>query len=168
MRNVNNAMNKYIFLFTDPQFLRFLLFGGTAAVVSFASGYILYAWFDVPYSLAVFIGSAAAIFVNFFLNYAFNFHYEGRCMAAQFLTFASVAVFGVFLTAFIAKACLTVCLLVLPEGFFELLTLEVSCHIFSIGVVTFYSFYAHKYMSFNKGILAWFKDAVMRLKFTLK
>ncbi|MBO4313656.1 MAG: GtrA family protein [Desulfovibrio sp.] len=168
MRHVNTAVKKYALFFADKQFLLFLLFGGTAAVVSFASGCILYAWADVPYSLAVFIGSAAAIFVNFFLNYAFNFHYHGRSMAAQFVTFAAVAVFGVFLTAFVAKTSLTVSLWALPEGLFDMLTLEVACHIFSIGVVTFYSFFAHKYMSFNKGILAWVKDAAMRLKPSLK
>ena len=167
MRHVN-TMKQFILFFTDPQFLRFLLFGGTAAVISFASGYVLYAWTAVPYSLAVFIGSAAAIFVNFFLNYAFNFHYAGRSMAAQFTTFASIAVFGVFLTAFIAKACLTVSLWALPDGLFELLTLEVICHIVSIGAVTFYSFFAHKYMSFNKGMMAWLKDTAMRLKPTFK
>ena len=150
-----------IALALDPQFLRFLLFGGIATLVSFFGGVALYAFLDVPYAPAVFIGSAAAIFVNFALNYLFNFHYHGRSMAAQFVTFASVAGIGTVLTTLLAKGLLHAGLWLFPA--FSLLDVEVAYHVLAIGIVTFYSFFAHKYLSFNKGILAPLKTFALRL-----
>ena len=150
-----------IALALDPQFLRFLLFGGIATLVSFFGGVALYAFLDVPYAPAVFIGSAAAIFVNFALNYLFNFHYRGRSMAAQFATFASVAGIGTVLTAALAKGLFHASLWLFPS--LALLDAEVACHVLAIGIVTFYSFFAHKYLSFNKGILAPLKTFAFRL-----
>ena len=141
-----------IALALDPQFLRFLLFGGIATLVSFFGGFVLYALLAVPYAPAVFAGSAVAIFVNFALNYLFNFHYHGRSMAAQFVTFASIAGIGTILTAVLAKGLLHAGLWLFPA--FSLLDVEVTCHVLAIGIVTFYSFFAHKYFSFNQGILA--------------
>ncbi|MBQ9405169.1 MAG: GtrA family protein [Desulfovibrio sp.] len=139
-------------LLRSPEFLRFLLFGGIATLVSFFGGFLLYAFCSVPYALAIFIGSAAAIVVNFGLNYVFNFHYHGRPMIAQFVTFASVAIVGTILTTALAKGLLHAGLWLFPAC--NLLDVEVVCHVFAIGVVTFYSFFAHKYASFNAGILA--------------
>ena len=150
-----------IALALDPQFLRFLLFGGIATLVSFFGGFALYAFLDVPYAPAVFIGSVAAIFVNFALNYLFNFHYHGRSMAAQFVTFASVAGIGTVLTTLLAKGLLHTGLWLFPA--LSLLDVEVACHVLAIGIVTFYSFFAHKYLSFNKGILAPLKTFALRL-----
>lgn len=147
-------------LLFDPQFLRFLLFGGIATLVSFFGGFALYAFCSVPYAPAVFIGSAAAIFVNFALNYVFNFHYHGRSVQAQFITFASVAGIGTVLTTLLAKGLLHAGLWLFPAC--GLLDAEVVCHVLAIGIVTFYSFFAHKYLSFNAGILAPLKKLLDR------
>ena len=158
---IGTLAHKAIALALDPQFLRFLLFGGIATLVSFFGGFALYAFLAVPYAPAVFAGSAAAIFVNFALNYVFNFHYRGRSMAAQFATFASVAGIGTVLTAALAKGLFHASLWLFPS--LALLDAEVACHVLAIGIVTFYSFFAHKYFSFNQGILAPLKAAASRL-----
>ncbi|MBQ9453250.1 MAG: GtrA family protein [Desulfovibrio sp.] len=153
--------HKSVTLFFSPEFLRFLLFGGIATLVSFFGGFLLYAFCSVPYAPAVFIGSAAAIIVNFALNYAFNFHYHGRSMTAQFITFASVAGVGTVLTTLLAKGLLYLGLRLFPTC--SLLDVEVVCHVLAIGIVTFYSFFAHKYLSFNAGILAPLKKLAAHL-----
>lgn len=151
-------------LLLHPEFLRFLLFGGIATLVSFFSGFLLYAFGDIPYAMAVFIGSAAAIVVNFALNYAYNFHYLGRSMASQFITFAAVAIVGTVLTTLLAKGMLHAGLWLLPT--WPLLDMEVVCHVLAIGIVTIYSFFAHKYLSFNAGILVPLRRIVVRIRRT--
>ena len=163
---IQSLFRRAVSLLFDPQFLRFLLFGGIATLVSFFGGFALYAYLDVPYAQAVFAGSAAAIFVNFALNYVFNFHYHGRSMAAQFVTFASVAGIGTVLTAALAKGLLHASLWLFPA--LDLLDAEVACHVLTIGIVTFYSFFAHKHLSFNRGILAPLKELVFRLLHRVK
>ncbi len=153
-------VHRAVALLLDPQFLRFLLFGGIATLVSFSGGFVLYAFCEVAYGQAVFIGSAAAIFVNFFLNCIFNFHYHGRPLVAQFVTFATVAGIGTVLTTLLAKGLLCMGLWLFPSR--ALLDVEVVCHVLAIGIVTFYSFFAHKYLSFNAGILAPLKKLIAR------
>ena len=149
-------------LFYSPEFLRFLLFGGIATLVSFFGGFLLYAFCSVPYAPAIFLGSAAAIVVNFALNYTFNFHYQECSMTAQFVTFTSVAVVGTILTTLLAKGLLHAGLWLFPAC--GLLDMEVLCHILAIGVITFYSFFAHKYVSFNAGMLALLKQLARNLQ----
>ena len=141
--------------FFSKNFLYFLAFGGTAALVNLGCGYVLYRLWSLPYFLSVFLGAASGLLVNFMLNYYFNFNYRGRGLLSQFRTFFVVAAGGTVLTAALARAFLTllhaggiVSITVLGRAF----AAELLAHVLSIGVVTIYSFLGHKYFSFNVGI----------------
>lgn len=139
----------------SKNFLYFLAFGGTAALVNLGCGYALYRAELLPYFLSVFIGAASGLLVNFLLNYYFNFNYRGRGFLSQFRTFFVVATVGTILTAVLARAFL---LLFHVGGIVAItvfgwpLTAEFLAHLLSVGVVTIYSFLGHKYFSFNVGI----------------
>jgi putative flippase GtrA len=149
------------------RFATFLVFGGLAALVNLAVGRMLYtvpAFAAVlPYWMAVVIGSAAGLLVNFGLNYAFNFGYRGRSAAAQLGTFVLVALGGVALTGLAASAALALATALDLPPQFEVAGLALSsaflAHVVAVGLVTFYSFAAHSLMSFNAGLRAF----VMRL-----
>lgn len=148
-------------LFLSKRFATFLVFGGLAAVVNLVVGRLLYGASGgtagaLPYWLAVGVGSAAGLLVNFGLNYAYNFRYGGRTAGAQLRTFIVVAAGGVALTAVIAQAA---------RGSFAILgyaqTVEFAgvavdpafaAHVVATGLVTFYSFAAHSAFSFNAGL----------------
>lgn len=164
VREMSTSMwKKLCRAFWSPEFLRFLVFGGLAALANLAIGYILYSNDLIPYFFAVFCGSASGLLVNFLCNYYFNFHYRGRTLIRQFSTFFIVAGVGTLLNALLAKIFLLLGLWLLPVLPASALTallavhLEIGCHILSIGVVTFYSFLGHKYFSFNEGIRAFWK-----------
>ena len=141
-------------------FLFFLLFGGLAAVTNLAVGALLYsvpaiARF-VPYWLAVATGASAGLFVNFFLNHEFNFRFRGRSAAAQFRTFCVVAGVGIVLTSLLSTTLLGLFRTLGLAGLSAQLPLPVSegflAHFIAVGLVTFYSFFAHKFFTFNVGI----------------
>lgn len=164
VREMSTSMwKKLCRAYWSPEFLRFLVFGGLAALTNLGIGYILYSNDLLPYFFAVFFGSASGLLVNFLCNYYFNFRYRGRTLIHQFSTFFIVAGVGTLLNALIAKLFLLFGHWLLPalpaSALKTLLTahLEIGCHILSIGVVTFYSFLGHKYFSFNEGIRAFWK-----------
>ncbi|MBX3500320.1 MAG: GtrA family protein [Alphaproteobacteria bacterium] len=142
------------------RFATFIVFGGLAALVNIGVGKSLYSvpaiTEVVPYWLAVAIGAASGLLVNFGLNYAFNFRFQGRSAGAQLRTFVVVAVGGVALTALIAHSLvalagwtglaspLRIAGIALETGFIA--------HVMATGLVTFYSFAAHSAFSFNVGL----------------
>ncbi len=138
-------------------FLFFLAFGGLAAMTNLAVGALLYGVPAfarlLPYWLAVAIGASAGLFVNFFLNYGFNFRFRGRSAVAQFKTFCVVAGVGIILTSLLSTMLVA---LFRALGLPGLLPLPVSegflAHFTAVGLVTFYSFFAHKFFTFNVGI----------------
>ena len=158
-----------IALFVSRRFATFIVFGGLAALVNLGVGKTLYSvpaiTAVVPYWLAVALGAASGLLVNFGLNYAFNFSFQGRSAGAQLRTFIVVAVGGVALTALIAHG------LVAFAGWAGVaspvriagLALEVGfiAHVMATGLVTFYSFAAHSAFSFNVGL----RSRLMRVFF---
>ena len=153
--------------FMTRRFATFLVFGGLAALVNLIVGRALYTTPSiaavVPYWAAVVIGSASGMLINFGLNYALNFRYQARSVAAQLRTFIVVALGGIGLMALLAPALVR---MALWAGFDSGLTLgdwhastQFLAHVAAIGLITFYSFAAHSAMSFNAGLRAF----VMRL-----
>jgi putative flippase GtrA len=148
--------------FLTRRFATFLVFGGLAAVVNLVVGRMLYTLPPfaalLPYWMAVVIGSAAGLLVNFGLNYAFNFRYRGRSAAAQLRTFVLVALGGVALTGAFASAALALATMLALPARIELAGLSLGAdflaHVAAVGLVTFYSFTAHSLMSFNAGLRA--------------
>ena len=143
--------------YLSREFVGFLFFGGVAALVNLVVGMLLYGDVLTPrinYWSSVFIGASFGLVVNFSLNYAFNFKFQGRSAFDQFRTFIVVAVIGTLLTASLASLFLW--LIVISGVDEKILGLSFSsrflAHFCAIGVVTLYSFAAHKYFSFNVGI----------------
>jgi putative flippase GtrA len=141
-------------------FLFFLFFGGIAAAVNLAVGGLLY---DIPalaarcpYWLAVAIGATSGLFVNFLLNYEYNFRFRGRSALAQFRTFCVVAAIGIGLTALISSALLAFLHALGGAGpglhAKLLVSPDFAAHFCAVGLVTFYSYLAHKSLTFNRGI----------------
>jgi len=154
---LNDLWNRLWRVYCSKEFIIFLVFGGTAALTNLVVGAALYEgpWARViPYEVAVWIGSASGMFVNFILNYAFNFNFRGRSAWEQFGTFCVVSLVGTFLTALIASLTLQI-LHVCGAAALTIVwpvPLTFLSHVFAVGVVTFYSYAAHKYFTFNVGI----------------
>ena len=156
-------------IFFSRQFARFLLFGGISAIITIAVGYVLYSTGVLPYTFAVFVGAVASIIVNFLLNYWFNFNYRGRKALSQFNTFFVVAGIGTLLTAGLAKLFLSVFHALDTHAFGiggRAISSEFVAQVLAVGLVTLYSYAAHKYLSFNEGICNAFQR--MRMVMTKK
>lgn len=138
----------------------FIGFGGTAALVNLFSGWLLYGAGLVPglpYWCATAIAAFLGLFVNFMLNYGFNFGYRERTAIQQFSTFCIVSGFGVVLTSAVSEGLLLLFERLGGPGM-ALLGLRISAkfaaHLLAVLVVVFYSFPAHKAISFNVGLYA--------------
>jgi putative flippase GtrA len=143
------------------QFVKFLIFGGLAALVNLGVGALAYAKGQdslLPYWLAVLVASACGLLVNFILNHIWNFRYRLRSTAAQLKTFTVVATIGTVLTVLLAEGGLRLAhglgidRLALPFSF--TVSARFAAHFCAVGLVTFYSFFAHRYFSFNVGFRA--------------
>src|SRR6185369_8442857 len=125
------------------RFVRFVVFGGLAAVVNLLVGKLIYSSGSmvaiIPYWLAVAIGATSGLAVNFGLNYAYNFRYFGRSAASQFRTFIIVAFGGVGLTAGLAEAVVGLAAIIHIGSVIVLGPLVVStdfgAHIIAVGLV---------------------------------
>lgn len=141
-------------LYCSRQFLSFVFFGGTAAAVNLAVGWLLYSGYfgiNTPYELGVVIGASSGLFVNFALNYKFTFKFHGRSAIAQLRSFVGVSAIGIVLTEVIASE-----LHKMSMDFTSGLPVsrEFAAHVCAVGLVTFYSFAAHHYLTFNVGFRA--------------
>jgi putative flippase GtrA len=152
-------------------FIFFLLFGGLAAIVNLAVGSLLYEIPAIaarcPYWLAVGIGATCGLFVNFLLNYRYNFRFRGRSALAQFRTFCVVAAGGILLTAMFSTAMLAFLQSVGAAQSLALGPLPLSpdfiAHFCAVGFVTLYSYAAHKCFTFNVGIRRRVRGLVLAL-----
>jgi len=135
----------------------FLCFGGLAAIVNLIVGKLLYDVVakNIPYAFSVFIGALAGLLVNFLGNYYFNFTKHPRKIHEHFRTFAVVALIGTVLTALLSYVFRTICYFFgfhVVEWLGVQITANFASHFVAIGIVTFYSYFAHKHFSFDNGI----------------
>jgi putative flippase GtrA len=151
------------------QLATFLLFGGLAALVNLLAGWQLYGtglFPDLPYWAATATAAALGLVVNFGLNYTFNFKFRDRSAWAQFSTFCIVSLLGIVITSALSQGLLSVITLCAGTAF-HLGTLEVrstlAAHVGAVGLTVLYSFPAHKFLSFNTGIRAQFRQACAQL-----
>ena len=141
------------------QFAFFLLFGGSAALANLLVGWLLYGTGlspALPYWSATGIAAAAGLVINFALNYAFNFRFRQRSALRQFATFCAVALVGVALTSALSDmvlALLAPAASGLRDGG-QPVALKFVAHVVAVALVAVYSFFGHKYLSFNIGIYA--------------
>jgi len=147
----------------------FLLFGGLAALTNLLVGWQLYGrglFPALPYWCATALAATSGLFVNFGLNYAFNFKFRGRSALQQFVTFAVVSLAGVAITSALSYGILSL-LNALAGPVFHLGSLQVksvfAAHFTAVGLTVLYSYPAHKCMSFNVGIRAQFHNAYAQI-----
>jgi putative flippase GtrA len=140
-------------------FSRYLLTAGTATIVD-VTLVQLCLQFGVDYgqamlALAIAVGAASGTMVNFLLSRRFVFRPDGRRAHEQFATFLTISLTTALLRMVLAYGL--VAILTLP-AFALLLTLPVSApaeriaHLGAVGLVTIYSFLAHRHFSFAGGL----------------
>jgi putative flippase GtrA len=136
----------------------FLIFGGTAALTTLSTGWVLYGtglFPGLPYWCATGAAAFAGLVVNFSLNHFLNFRFRERSAFQQFSTFFVVSGVGALLSS-----CLSVALLHLFEFCFGnslppggiIVPSKLAAHVGAVALVALYSFPAHKFLSFNIGI----------------
>lgn len=140
-------------------FARYLLTAGAATCVDVAvvQGLLFIELLHQPlfFALAITMGSVAGVTVNFLLSRRFVFTPDTRPALQQFTTFAIVALGGLGLRLALAYAF--VVLLALPTlawiGNLPLPSAtERLAHLAAVALVTAYSFFAHKHISFAGGL----------------
>lgn len=140
---------------------RFLIFSGLSTVVALITGYLLYqvlgfgqAW---RYSVSVGVSALVGMVVSFVLNRRYTFARSGRPIGDEMRTFLIVALGGLALTVGLSTLFRDWLLpwlagLLAPEAWRNALNLELIAHVGAVGLVAFYSFLGHKYLSFGSGI----------------
>jgi putative flippase GtrA len=150
-------------------FARYLLTAGTATVFdvvlvqSLLSLDLLHQ--PIYFALAIATGAFAGMSVNFALSRRFVFAPDLRPARQQFGSFLLISLTTLLLRLVVAYAL--VAFFALPAmAWVGLLPIgapaERLAHLGAVGIVTIYSFFAHKHVSFAGGILALFasKSAV--------
>ena len=142
-------------------FARYLLTAGAATCVDVSVVQALL-FLDLQHqplflALAIILGSVAGVTVNFLLSRRFVFAPDTRSALQQFTTFAIVALGGLGLRLAVAYALVS--LFALPAlAWIGALPLpsatERLAHLTAVALVTAYSFFAHKHISFAGGFVS--------------
>ncbi|CUH64858.1 GtrA-like protein [Thalassovita gelatinovora] len=134
-------------------FIKFLICSGLAAVVNLTTGYFLYGvmGFNGPLEYA---GSVALAFVmgmavSFVLNRAYTYDPSGRHPKEEVRDFFLVSVVGLGLTTLLAHLFLTGLRWVVAGQWGLPVAPETAAHIMAVGFTAFYSFFAHRHVSFR-------------------
>ena len=136
-------------------FTRYVASAGAASLVDFV---LVQTLLVLPmlqtgplFGLAIALGAIAGMSVNFILSRRFVFGREGQASAAERIRFVLISLTTLVLRIAVAYAAMSV--LVLPVfGWVAGLPLDAPVtrlsHITAMGLVTIYSFFAHKHISF--------------------
>jgi putative flippase GtrA len=143
-------------------FGRYILSAGLASLADFVLVQSLL-WIDVFHNTASFgavvvLGALLGMNVNFWVSRTYVFAPDTRRTRDQMRTFFVISVTTLLLRLVVAYAL--VALFTLPAfGFLAFAPIEAApmrlAHIGAMGLVTFYSFFAHKHISFSGGIVRW-------------
>ena len=142
-------------------FARYLLTAGAATCVDvgIVQTMLSFETMRQPYffALAIVLGGLAGMLVNFTLSRRFVFASDHRSARQQLATFALVSLTTIGLRLVVAHAL--VALFALPA--FSMIALlpvaapaERLAHLGAVGLVTIYSFLAHKHVTFAGGLLS--------------
>ncbi|WP_373049687.1 GtrA family protein [Thalassovita aquimarina] len=134
-------------------FVKFLLCSGLAAAVNLAAGYLFYGVLGfngtLGYPVSVALAFVMGMGVSFILNRAYTYDPSGRHPKEELRDFFFVSVFGLALTTMMARLFLSG-LKWLAVGQWGLpVALEVAAHVMAVGLTAFYSFFAHRHVSFR-------------------
>ena len=146
--------------FWTPQFPRFVVFSGIAALTNLGVGYLLYQSAGLNqhwlYGLSVSVAFLAGMAVSFILNRSFTFDPSGRPVQHEMRTFFIVSLGGLALTValtYLFRAAVFAALIALPWLAARMPaapTPDVIGHFTAVACVGFYSFACHKLLSFGK------------------
>jgi len=132
------------------QFTLFTFFAGMAALVNIISRYyfsVLAMNFTFAVTLAYFLGMS----VNYTLNKYLTFPKGPRRSVHELRTFFMIAFGGLLLTNIIAIAIVFLLMHIISlAGQRQLI--ETVAHITAVGITAIYSFFGHKYFTFQNGI----------------
>ncbi len=139
-------------------FARYLLTAGTATCVDVALVQVLLTLDrssqPVVFPLIIVAGACAGMSVNFLLSRRYVFAHDGRKRRQQFASFVAVSLSTLLLRLLVAALLVA---LLSPIPMIALLSLQAPAerlaHLGAVGLVTLYSFFAHKHLSFAGGIL---------------
>jgi putative flippase GtrA len=143
-------------------FGRYVLSAGAASAVDFAlvQSLLLAAFFQSgwPFGIAVALGALAGMSVNFVLSRRFVFQRDDRHAVAQLRSFILISLTTLLLRILVAY--LAIAVLSLPLfGWLSALPIDAPAtrlsHIAAMGIVTIYSYFAHKHISFAGGLAFW-------------
>ena len=137
--------------------LRFLIFSGSAALVNFAVGHFLYGILGLvegaQYAFSVAVAFLSGMSVSFALNRRFTFPPSGKAKSEEYRMFFLVSIGGLLLTTAIAQSLFVGAhgILISMSDLAPIdLRPETLSHLLAIGTTAFYSFFAHRYLSFGR------------------
>jgi putative flippase GtrA len=143
----------------------YLAFGSLAAATNLTIGWLLYQEFPtlaLPYWAATTIAAASGMLVNFLLNHSY-YGFSERSALRQFGTFLVVSGIGVALTGALSQALLGPSQLFLDQHLAGIHVLpKFAAHVTAVGLVVFYSFPAHRFITFNVGFCARMRQLLRR------
>lgn len=134
-----------------PQVARFIIFSGLAALTNIASRYGFSVWLAVNYTLAIVLAHTLAMGVSYTLNRNLNFPRGPRNPFQEMRTYLVVNLSGLLLTTGLSHLFL----LLLSAWLVEISTrtqLETVSHITAVGLTGIYSFFGHKYFTYQYGL----------------
>ncbi len=139
-------------------FARYLLTAGAATCLDVAvvQGLLFLDLLHNPLflALAITLGGFAGVTVNFLLSRRFVFTPDSRPVLQQFATFAVVAFSGLGLRLVLAYALIGLFALAWIGALPIPAAAERLAHLIAVALVTVYSFFAHKHVSFTGGLLS--------------
>ncbi len=140
---------------TFQQALKFLVFSGTAAGTNIGLRFVFSHW-GMQYIPAVSTSYFAGMIINFMLNRNFNFPRSDRRFIQEVKTFIIIALIGLILTNIISGVSN---ILIQKMGLFSFQLSETVSHVIAVGIVSIYSFFAHKYITYRGGL----RDVYMKM-----
>lgn len=141
------------------QFIKYFAFSGIAALANIGLRFSLSTLSGVNFYLAVTIAYLLGMVINFALNKNLNFPRGPRPYYHEARSFVVVALVGLLLTNLFASFYLftfdEVMTTSLNAGVKETIAL-----ITAVGLVSIYSFFAHKYLTYRNGLRSGIRELV--------
>jgi putative flippase GtrA len=131
------------FLMLTPQFIKFVLAGGIAAVANFGSRFVFNIW--TSYEVAIILAYLVGMTVAFILMRGQVFNAENQSLTLQVLKFSGVNLLAVLQTFFISILFLRY---ILP--YFNVVDHAAAvAHLIGVFVPVLTSYFGHKYLTFK-------------------
>jgi putative flippase GtrA len=129
-------------LFT-PQFMRFLLAGGTAAGANYASRFLFNQWFT--YEQAIILAYLVGMFIAFILMRGHVFDAKGKAPLPQVAKFVGINILAALQTLVIS---VVLARWVLPAWGISTHT-EALAHLVGVLIPVITSYFGHKFLTFR-------------------